>query len=119
MPIETCFVLIASMDVDASHEDLFNEVYDSEHVPHLMRVPGVRSVTRCKGVPAAFAIAGVTKDIPTPSPIYTAIYEIDNPDVLSSPEWASAVEKGRWAREVRPHTRNRQHFVYQKQSSTK
>jgi hypothetical protein len=40
--------------------------------------------------------------LPAPSPIYTAIYEIDDPQVLESPQWAEAVERGRWPSEVRP-----------------
>jgi hypothetical protein len=56
--ISTRYVLIASMDVTPQVEPLFNEVYDTEHVPNLLKVPGVRSVTRMKGEPARFAIAG-------------------------------------------------------------
>ena len=113
MPLPTRYVLIASMDIDPAYEDLFNEVYDTEHIPHLLSVPGVRHVTRMKGVPAEIAIAGGTQTLPRPSPVYTAIYEIDDPSVLASPEWAQAVEAGRWATEVRPHTTNRHHAVYQ------
>ena len=113
MPLPTRYVLIASMDVDPAYEDLFNEVYDSEHVPHLLTVPGVRHVTRLKGIAAEIAIAGGTQPLDRPRPIYTAIYELDDPSVLASPEWAAAVEKGRWATEVRPHTTHRHHAVYQ------
>jgi len=102
--ISTRYVLMASMDVTPEAESLFNEVYDTEHVPNLLQVPGVRSVTRMKGEPARFAIAGAVRELPAPSPIYTAIYEIDDPAVLESPEWAEAVERGRWPSEVRPHT---------------
>ena len=116
MAIQTTHVLIVSMDVDPDHEDVFNEVYDEEHVPHLLKVPGVRSVSRLKGMPFSFAMAGAVNEIPAPSPVYTAIYEIDSPDVVSSPEWAEAVEIGRWAHDVRPHTRNRSHALYEKQS---
>jgi len=49
------------------------------------------------------------------SPIYTAIYEIDHPQVLESPEWAEAVGRGRWPSEVRPHTSNRQHLLFKVQ----
>lgn len=117
MPAQTCFILIASMDVDPAYEDLFNEIYDSEHVPHLLKVPGVRSVTRYRGVPAEIAIAESTQPLPSASPIYTAIYELDSPDVLKSPAWARAVEAGRWASDVRPHTKNRHHAVYEKTSA--
>ena len=103
MSISTRYVLIASMDVTPQVEPLFNEVYDTEHVPNLLKVPGVRSVTRMKGEPARFAIAGTVRELPAPSPIYTAIYEIDDPQVLESPQWAEAVERGRWPSEVR-HT---------------
>lgn len=113
MTIETTYILIASMDVTPESEALFNEVYD-EHAKHLLGVPGVRSVTRMKGEPFSLAIAGATKEVPAPSPIYTAIYEIDDPEVLNSVEWADAVEKGRWATEIRPKTRNRTHAIYKR-----
>jgi len=118
MPIVSRYVLIASMDVDASHEALFNEVYDGEHIPHLLTVPGVRSVARLKGEPFTLAIADGFKEMPAPAPVYTAIYEIDHPDVLKSSEWARAVETGRWATEVRQHTRSRHHAVYARQATT-
>ena len=46
MPITTKYLYIASMDVQPDKEALFNEVYDTEHVPNLLKVPGVRAVTR-------------------------------------------------------------------------
>ncbi|MCH7796137.1 MAG: hypothetical protein IH900_13510, partial [Proteobacteria bacterium] len=46
MPIATTYLFIASMDVEPDKEALFNEVYDTEHVPNLLKVPGVLSVTR-------------------------------------------------------------------------
>ena len=49
MPIQSRYVFVASMDVDPDKEDIFNEVYDTEHVPNLLKVPGVRAVTRLKG----------------------------------------------------------------------
>jgi len=113
--ISTRYVLIASMDVTPEAEPLFNEVYDTEHVPNLLQVPGVRSVTRMRGEPARFAMAGAVRELPAPSPIYTAIYEIDDPQVLQSPQWAEAVERGRWPSEVRPHTSNRQHLLFKVQ----
>lgn len=101
MPTATPYILIASMDVDPEYEDLFNEVYDDEHVAHLLAVPGVRNVERYKGVAAEIAIAGGTQQLALPRPQYTAIYEIDDPSVLASPEWAKAVEVGRWATQLK------------------
>lgn len=106
------YIFVASMDVDADKEALFNEVYDTEHVPNLLRVPGVRAVTRASGEPFAMSIGGELKKVTHDGPRYTALYEIDGPQVLSSPEWAKAVEAGRWPGEVRPYTRNRRHALY-------
>jgi hypothetical protein len=112
MPIATKYVFIVSMDVAPEKEALFNEVYDREHVPYLLKVPGVRGVTRLKTEPASVAIGGEQKPVTGDgAPTYTAIYEIDSPEVLTSAAWAEAVEKGRWPKEIRPFTRNRHHVV--------
>ncbi len=42
-------------------------------------------------------------------PDYTALYEIGSSDVPASDTWAEAVERGRLASHVRPHTSNRSH----------
>jgi hypothetical protein len=112
MPITTKYLFMVSMDVVKEKEALFNEIYDTEHVPLLLKVPGVHAVSRMKTEPAAFNIAGERKVLDGGSePQYVAIYEIDSPDVLLSKEWAEAVEKGRWPSEVRPFTSNRGHVV--------
>ena len=112
MPVTTEYVFIVSMDVAPEKETLFNEVYDREHVPNLLKVPGVRSVTRLRTQPARFSISGQTKPLTGEgSSRYMAICEIDSPDVLTSAAWAEAAELGRWPTEVRPHTSNRHHIV--------
>lgn len=111
MPIKSKYIFIAIMDVDADKEALFNEVYDREHIPELMKVPGVGTVTRGKGQPFAMSIGGETVKKDHEGPSYYAIYEIDSPDVVASAAWATAVEKGRWPSEVRAYTRNRRHVI--------
>jgi hypothetical protein len=111
MPIGAKYVFMASMDVAPDKEALFNEVYDREHIPNLMAVPGVRAVTRVRSEPFAFALGGERKAMPAASPRYTAIYELDDPEVLASEAWAKAVEAGRWPNEVRPFTTERRHML--------
>ncbi len=111
MPIQSPYVFLASMDVDMAHEALFNEVYDEEHVPLLLAVPGVRSVTRLTAQPFELAIGGVTQRIVPDGPRHTALYELDAATVLTSPEWTKAVDSGRWPTQVRPYTLNRRHVL--------
>jgi hypothetical protein len=112
MPIEANYVFIVSMDVAPEKEALFNEVYDQEHVPTILKVPGVRAATRFRTEPATLVLGGQSKPLTGEGmPRYMAIYEIDSPDVLTSPAWMEASEIGRWPAEVRPFTHNRQHVV--------
>jgi hypothetical protein len=112
MSINSNYLFVANMDVDADKEALFNEVYDTEHIPNLLKVPGVRGVTRMAGEPFAMSIGGVEKNMAHDGPRYSAIYEIDGPHVLISKEWADAVEEGRWPTQIRPFTHNRRHALY-------
>ena len=113
MPSQGRFLFSAAMDVTPDKEALFNEVYDTEHIPNLLKVPGVYAVTRIKGEPFAVSIGGTEQQVVHTGPRYSALYEIEGPHVLVSPAWAQAVELGRWPSQVRPYTRNRQHALYQ------
>ena len=63
MPIKSKYLFVASMDVDPAKEALFNEVYDTEHVPNLLQVPGVHAVARMEGEPFAVSIGGEQKRV--------------------------------------------------------
>ena len=84
MPIKTKYLFVASMDVDPEKEALFHEVYDTEHVPNLLKVPGVHAVARLEGEPFAMSIGGEERRVTPEGPRHTAIYEIDGPQVLIS-----------------------------------
>jgi hypothetical protein len=108
MATQARYIFIASMDVDPAKEDLFNEIYDAEHVPFLLKVPGVLSAKRYKSEPLTMFIAGKKQTIVADGePRYSAVYELESPEVLTSDAWAKAVDKGRWVTEVRPYIRNR------------
>ena len=111
MPLGAKYVFMVSMDVAAEKEALFNEVYDREHIPNLLAVPGVLGVSRVKSQPFAVPLGGERKEMPAGNPLYTAIYELESPEVLVSDAWAQAVEAGRWPGEVRPFTSNRRHVL--------
>jgi hypothetical protein len=111
MPLSAKYVFMVSMDVAAEKEALFNEVYDREHIPNLLAVPGVLGVSRVNSQPFAVRIGGERKEMPAGNPSYTALYELESPEVLVSDAWAQAVEAGRWPGEVRPFTSNRRHVL--------
>lgn len=109
---KTKFLFFASMDVDPEKEALFNEVYDTEHVPLILKVPGVLGAARCKTEPLTIMLGGEKKTIVAEGePRYSAIYELESAEVLVSEAWAKATEQGRWPGEVRPYTRNRRHVL--------
>ncbi len=109
---KTRYLFTAAMDIDPGKEALFNEVYDTEHVPMLLKVPGVLAVHRYTLAPLKMSIGGELKTIVAEGePKYSAIYELESAEVLTSDAWAVAVEQGRWAGQVRPYTRNRRHTL--------
>jgi hypothetical protein len=115
MPFQTKYLFSAAMDVEADKDSLFNEVYDKEHVPLLLKVPGVVAVARFKKQEVTLVIGGERKTIVVENePTYNALYEIEGPEVLVSDAWAKAVDQGRWPGQVRPFTKNRRHVLYQK-----
>ena len=109
---KTRYLFTASMDVDPDKEALFNEVYDTEHIPQLLKVPGVLAVHRYTLVPLKMSIGGELKTIVAEGePKYKATYELESAEVLTGAAWAKAVEAGRWPSQVRPFTRNRRHTL--------
>jgi hypothetical protein len=98
------YVYLVQMDIPAEHEAAFNRIYDTEHVPEILKVPGVRACTR-------YVIEKTNKD---GLARYLALYEVDSPDVINGPAWMEASEKGDWAPKIRPHTTNRSHTIMRK-----
>jgi hypothetical protein len=115
MPFQTSYLFTAAMDVAPEKEALFNEVYDVEHVPMLLAVPGVVSVARLKTQELTLMMGGQRRTIVVENePKYNALYEIESPEVLTSDAWAKAIDRGRWPDLVRPFTKNRRHVLYRR-----
>ena len=115
MPIQTRYLFSAAMDVDPAQDGLFNEVYDREHIPLILKVPGVVSAARFRKQELTMIIGGERRTIAAENePGYTALYELESPEVLTSEPWAKAVDAGRWPGQVRPFTRNRRHVLYRR-----
>ena len=110
--LKSQYLFIASMDIDAEREALFNDVYNTEHCPMLSQTPGVIGVTRYETQRLVMAMGGEVREIEIPgTPKHHAVYQIESPDVLTSAGWAEAVDAGRWPEQVRPYTTNRRHVL--------
>jgi len=115
MPIQTRYLFSAAMDVEPAKDALFNEVYDGEHVPLILKVPGVIAAARFKKQELTMILGGERKTIVIENePAYNALYEVESPEVLTSDAWAKAVDQGRWPGQVRPYTKNRRHVLYRR-----
>ena len=98
------YMYLVQMDIPSELEGEFNRIYDTEHVPNIIKAPGVHGCTRYRMESAN--VEGVAR--------YAALYDIDSPDVPQSQGWKTESEKGDWANKIRPHATNRSHIVYKK-----
>lgn len=115
MASEGNFLFMAAMDVKPEKEDAFNEVYDTEHIPFLLKVPGILSAARYRIQGFEMTIGGKKQTVsPSGEPSYLAAYEFESAEVLSSEGWLEGVEHGRWPTDVRPYTLNRRHHLYKR-----
>jgi hypothetical protein len=95
---KTPYVFWVMMDIEPHREALFNELYDTEHLPLLSKLPGyvnaVRYRTSTEGEPR-----------------YLCAYEVDRADLPQSKQWNDTSDIGRWKPEVRPYTYNKKWIV--------
>ena len=98
------YMYMVQMDIPSELEGEFNRIYDTEHVPNIIKAPGVHGCARYRLESAN--VEGVAR--------YAALYEIDSPDVPQSQGWKTESDKGDWASKIRPHATNRSHIVYKK-----
>jgi hypothetical protein len=86
------YVFTAAMTIGPERDALLNEVYDTEHVPEIL-----------KGVPGMISISRYRRTRPAER-FYLATYEIATPDIPPGPHFMKARDIGRWPTVVRPHT---------------
>jgi len=82
-------MLMVQMEIPAEHEDELNAWYWEEHVPERLSCPGFLSARR-------FRLTASNAELPR----YLALYELEDVDALSTPEYKSMLEN------ATPRTRN-------------
>jgi hypothetical protein len=94
----TPFVYWVMMDVERHREALFNELYDGEHLPLLLKLPGCVNAVRYRTSTAG-------------EPRYLCAYELQTAELAASKLWNDTSDIGRWKPEVRPYTSNKRFIV--------
>ena len=94
----TPYVFWVMMDIEPHREALFNELYDHEHLPLLMKLPGAVTAVRYRTTAAG-------------EPRYLCVYEVERNDLPMSKAWNETSDIGRWKPEVRPYTYNKRYIV--------
>lgn len=92
------FFYMVTFEIAPEDEAEFNEIYDTEHIPNILRVNGVLGITRFRD--AAPNEKGWL--------VYSALYWLARPDLPDTPEWKEASDTGRWAPVMRPKLKSRQ-----------
>lgn len=95
-------IYFLQQSIPAELDQRFNHLYDTDHVPLMMRTPGVNGCTRYR------LERSESGDVPD----YLAIYDIDGPDVPRSAAWKAQTNKGAWPTEMRPHFTARRNGSY-------
>jgi hypothetical protein len=92
------FFYMVTFEIAPEDEAEFNEIYDTEHIPNILRVNGVLGITRFRDA--------------TPNEkgwlVYSALYWLTRPELPDTPEWKEASDTGRWAPVMRPKLKSRQ-----------
>lgn len=86
-------LLVVSARIDPAVEAEWNRWYDEVHLPEIAGCPGFRRGTR---------YVAATDD----GPAYLAVYELDGPAALHSPELAARRGWGRYAGQVEASVRS-------------
>jgi hypothetical protein len=94
----TPYVFWVMMDIEPHREALFNQLYDAEHLPLLLKLTGCVNAVRYRT-----ATAG--------EPRYLCAYEVENTQLPMSKLWNDTSDIGRWKPEVRPYTFNKRYIL--------
>lgn len=96
------YIFYILLDIPVEHETEFNTVYDTDHLVHMVQVPGVSDCIRYK-----------LEWSDNPDMIrYLAIYHIASPELPRSDVWKTQGSLGRWPTDIRQHVTARRNGVF-------
>ena len=99
MPGSSKYLLVVQMDIAPEIEREFNDWYDQEHVPLLMKVPGWKASRRFRLIRGS-------------APKYMTIYELEGPTVFDRSEH-QITHTTEWYQRLRPRFENFSALLYE------
>ena len=98
MEFEKHIIIINRIDIKPEMEEEFNRWYDEEHIPNLLKVPGVLWAKRGRNTGDGLK--------------FIAVYEHENINVQHSDAYKEAVST-EWSRKLKPHRLKTEREVYE------
>ena len=86
-----------TFEIAPADEAEFNDIYDNDHIPTILELPGLLEVIRFRD--AAPNEKGFL--------VYSAIYFMTKENLHETPEWKQLSDLGRWAPVIRPKVKSR------------
>lgn len=91
------FCMMITFEIAPEDESEFNDIYDNDHVPNILKLKGVIEVVRFKdALPNAKGLL-----------VYSALYFLAQENLHQTPEWKELSDLGRWAPVIRPKVKSR------------
>ena len=91
------FCMMITFEIVPEDEAEFNEIYDTDHIPNILKLDGVLEIIRFRD--AAANEKGFL--------VYSAIYFLAKENLHLTPEWTALSDLGRWAPVIRPKVKSR------------
>ncbi len=91
------YCMMITFEIAPEDEAEFNDIYDNDHVPTIMKLPGVVEVLRFRD--AEPNERGFL--------VYSAIYFMTEQNLHETPEWKKLSDMGRWMPVIRPKVKSR------------
>lgn len=91
------FIFFVLMSIPAEHEARFNEIYDTDHLPIMVSIPGVKDAARYR----------LEWSDNADMQRYLCMYHLDDPELPRADVWAKHAAMGLWPVEMRDRATQR------------
>jgi len=91
------YCMMITFEISPADEAEFNEIYDTDHIPNILKLDGLLEVIRFRD-----ATANDKGYL-----VYSALYLMATENLHLTPEWTALSDLGRWAPVIRPKVKSR------------